>query len=121
MADREHNTDAANSAMVQSDLKRLEEMQSMVDRRLEQLRFEARGQARVRRVTEAREPTRPSSDKRPRLLAAAPVGVLALVLAAAMLLEVRAGRVGAAADVSRRLGVEAFPIPPCRPPAGPAR
>ena len=112
VADREHSTDSVKSAMVQSDLKRLDEMQSMVDRRLEQLRFEARGQARIRRVSEAREPARPSSDKRPRLLAATPVGVLVLILAAAMLLEVRAGRVGAASDVSRSVGVEAFPIPP---------
>ncbi len=119
VADREHGTDTVKSVLVQSDLKRLEEMQTMVDRRLEQLRFEARGQARVRRVTAAREAGRPSSDKRPRLLAGAPVGVLGLVLAVAMLIEIRAGRVSAVSEVSRRVGVEAFPLPPLPAPARP--
>ena len=119
VADREHGTDAVKSVLVQSDLKRLQEMQAMVDRRLEQLRFEARGQARVRRVTQAREAVRPTADKRPRLMAATPIGVLGLVLAVAMMMEVRAGRVGAVSEVSQRVGVEAFPLPPLPAPAQP--
>lgn len=112
VADREHSTDAVKAAKLQSDLKRLEEMGSMVDRRLEQLRFESKGHARISQIYSARVPTWPTSDKRPKLMATAPLGAFAFVFAMAMLLEIKAGRIGATADLSRRVGVEVFSVPP---------
>ena len=119
VADREHGSDSVKIALVQSDLKRLEEMEAVVDRRLEQLRFESRGQARVRRLSEARVPLRPISDKRPKLMAGAPAGLLALIVGLTMLMEVRAGRVGGPGDLAH-VALEVFAIPPL-PDLRPAR
>jgi succinoglycan biosynthesis transport protein ExoP len=120
VSNREQSTDAVKSSLVQADLNRLVNMQEAVNRRLEQLRFESRGQARIRRVSEARPPSKPSSDKRLRLMAMAPIGVFALILGLTTLQELRAGRLGGMSDLARRMTVEVFAVPPL-PTSRPAR
>jgi capsular exopolysaccharide synthesis family protein len=87
-------------------------MHAQVDKRLEQLRFESRGQARVKMITAAYVPTRASNDKRTRFLLMAPAGMLALVVGLTMLFELRAGRVAEPDQLSHKIGVEVYSIPP---------
>jgi succinoglycan biosynthesis transport protein ExoP len=91
-----------------------------VTRRLEQLRYEAKGEARIRPVNPngAMVPNRPISDKRVTFLAATPVGVLGAVLGLIVLLEIRSGRVDDPEVLSSRIKHEVFsiaPLPSLRP------
>jgi hypothetical protein len=76
-------TDAVEIALIQDQRKTLKEMQDAVVRRLEQLRYEAKGEARIRPVNPngAMVPTRPISDRRPLLLSIIPFATFALVFA----------------------------------------
>jgi capsular exopolysaccharide synthesis family protein len=96
----------------------LREMQEAVNRRLEQLKFEAKGEARIRPVNAAVPPGRPISDKRMTYLAMTPVGVLGTVLGLIVLLEIRSGRVADPDVLSSRVKHEVFsiaPLPSIRP------
>jgi len=107
ITNREQNTDSVKITLIQADLKHLEEMRAAVNRRLEQYRFEARGQARIQRISEALPSGGPASDKRPRLLALAPLVELGFFT----LLEVRAGLVCNPVDLTRLLDLEVFLVP----------
>ena len=111
ITNREQNTDSVKITLIQADLRHLEEMQAAVNRRLEQYRYEARGQAKIRRISEAIPSGGPASDMRPRLLALAPIVALGLVMGFFTLLEVRAGRICNPADLSRLLTSELFLVP----------
>ncbi len=93
-------------------------MQQQIEKRLEQLRFESKGEARIKAVHAAVPPGRPISDKRVQYLAMAPVGVLGCVLVLALLLEIRSARVGDTEVLSSRVRHEVFaiaPLPNIRP------
>jgi succinoglycan biosynthesis transport protein ExoP len=113
-------TDAVDIELIRDERSTLREMQEAVIRRLEQLRFEAKGEARIRPVNQggAMVPGRPVSDKRITYLAFTPVGVLGTVLGLIVLLEIRAGRVDDPEVLSSRIKHEVFsiaPLPNIRP------
>ena len=114
LKNRTQSTDAVEVVLIQDERTTLKAMQEKVFLRLEQLRFEAKGQARIRKVSDdgALIPTRPVSDKRITYLAATPVGVLGVVLGLIVLLEIRSGRVDDPEVLSSRMKHEVFAIAP---------
>jgi capsular exopolysaccharide synthesis family protein len=113
-------TDAVQIALIQDGRDTLKSMTDAVTRRLEQLKYEAKGEARIKPVSPngAMVPTRAISDKRVTFLAATPVGVLGAVLGLIVLLEVRSGRVDDPDLLSSRVRHEVFsiaPLPSIRP------
>ena len=111
VANREDATDAVKVSLIQSDLKQLEEMMLAVSHRLEQLRFESRGQGRVSRVSEARPSNKPISDKRTKLMLLAPVALLGMLAGAFTLVEILSGRVTSTDALSARITAEVFAVP----------
>jgi capsular polysaccharide biosynthesis protein len=112
--------EALELQFAQLDFNRAQAKLDMVAKTLDQLDYEIKhGQARVTIISKARPPAQPSSDQRLRLLCAAPVGVLAAVLGAFVLLEARAGRVVDPDELSGRvhLGVLGL-VPPLPGAAG---
>ncbi len=115
---QKHATTAVEISLIQDQRESLKEMQEAVNRRLEQLKFEAKGEARIRPVNTAVPPGRPISDKRMTYLAMTPVGVLGTVLGLIVLLEIRSGRVADPDVLSSRVKHEVFsiaPLPNVRP------
>jgi polysaccharide biosynthesis transport protein len=108
---RNQDTDTVKASIIQADLKRLEDMQATVSRRLEQFRFESRSQARIRRISEARPPTRAASDKRSKLMMFTPAIMLGLVIGLTTLVEVRGGRLGGPDDLKYRVNADVFSVP----------
>jgi capsular exopolysaccharide synthesis family protein len=115
---RHQATTGVEIALIQEQHSSLKGMQEAVNRRLEQLKFEAKGEARIRPVNAAVPPGRPISDKRMTYLAMTPVGVLGTVLGLIVLLEIRSGRVADPDVLSSRVKHEVFsiaPLPNIRP------
>ena len=98
-------------ALVREDLTSLKGMQESVEKRIEQLQFDSRGEARIKQIDAARPSGMLVSDSRRKLWAMTPVGVLALVLGLFLFLEIRSGRVADLDEVSRRVPVEVYPVP----------
>ena len=76
---RNPRTDEVEIALVREQREGLKSMQEAVNRRLEQLKFEAKGEARVRPVNAAVPPSRPLLDHRPGILLAIPFATFAAV------------------------------------------
>jgi capsular exopolysaccharide synthesis family protein len=111
VTNRQQGTDAVKVALVREDLASLRGMKESVQRRIEQLHFDSRGEARIRQIDPARKSGMLTKDRRRNLWAATPVGVLALVLGLFLLLEIRSGRVADLDEVSRRVPVEVYSVP----------
>jgi succinoglycan biosynthesis transport protein ExoP len=109
---REAATNGVKIQFIQDQRTSLKAMQDAVQRRLEQLRYESRGETRVRKVNEALASSKPISDKRLTYLAVTPVGVLGTVLCLIVLLEIRSGRVADPDVLSSRVKHEVFSIAP---------
>ena len=93
-------------------------MQEAVNRRLEQLNFESKGDERIRVYNAATPPGSPISDTRMKYMAMTPVGVLGTVLGLILLLEIRSARVADPDVLSARMRHEVFsiaPLPNIRP------
>jgi uncharacterized protein involved in exopolysaccharide biosynthesis len=71
--------DDLKKSLAQKELASLKVLKDSVSIRLEQLRLETRGEARVHKVSEARAAAIPVSDPRRALMAAAPAAVFALL------------------------------------------
>lgn len=113
-------TDSVEIALLRDKRESLRSMQEQVIRKLEQLKFEYKGETRIQAVNPngALMPTRPVSDKRYTYLAMTPLGVLGTVLGLIVLLEIRAGRVADPDALSSRIKHEVFsiaPLPNIRP------
>ena len=102
---------AARMALVREDLSSLKEMRTSVERRIEQLEFDSRGEARIQQIEKAKSSGVPVNDGRRKLWAMTPVGVIAVVLGLFLFLELRSGRVADLDEVSRRVPVEVYPVP----------
>ena len=105
-------TDSVEVQLIMDRRSSIKQMKEAVQRRLEQLKYESRGETRVRLVSAAMLPNKPQSDKRYTFLAATPIGVLVTVLGLVVLLEIRAGRVADPEVLSSRLKHEVFSIAP---------
>ena len=102
---------AARMALAREDLASLREMRASVEKRIEQLEFDSRGEARIQQIEKAKMSGVPIKDGRRKLWAMTPVGVIALVLGLFLFLEIRSGRVADLDEVSRRVPVEVYPVP----------
>jgi capsular exopolysaccharide synthesis family protein len=102
---------SARMALAREDLASLREMRASVEKRIEQLQFDSRGEARIQQIEKARMSGVPVKDGRHKLWAMTPVGVIALVLGLFLFLEIRSGRVADLDEVSRRVPVEVYPVP----------
>jgi capsular exopolysaccharide synthesis family protein len=105
-------TDQVKIQLILDQRSSIKAMQEAVQRRLEQLRYESRGETRVRKVSDATPSTKPISDKRMTYLAMTPFGVLGTVLGLIVLLEIRSGRVADPDVLSSRVKHEVFSIAP---------
>ena len=118
ISEKQQATDQVKITLILDERQSLKSMQEAVHRRLEQLRFEAKGEDRIRRVAKAEPPGKPIADKRLNYLAMTPVGILGTVLCLIVLLEIRAGRVADPDVLSSRIKHEVFsiaPLPNIRP------
>lgn len=95
-----------------AELAQLQAMKKQVQARLEALLFEGRDNDSFIVVAEARPSRTPEVNKRDKLMAAMPLGMLGLVLGLVTLVEMRGGRVSGADDLSGRISAEIFSVPP---------
>ena len=91
-----------------------------IDQQIRSLDFANQEENLITLIDAARETTQAASDKRLKMMLAAPPGLLMLLLAIFGLMETRSGRVGCPDDLSKRVKVEVFSIPvlPQLPPGG---
>jgi capsular exopolysaccharide synthesis family protein len=111
VTNRQQGSDAVELALVHEDLGSLRQMEESVMKRIEQLKYDARGEERISQIDPARESRVPQSDKRRKLMAMTPLGVIAVVLGLFLFLEIRSGRVADVEEVSRRVPVEVYAVP----------
>src|SRR5262249_18326152 len=110
---RQKNNDTLSYNLANQDLTRLQSLQASLKERLKQLDFEiGQDKFRVTLVDRAREPKIPSNNKRIKYMAAAPVGILFLIVGLFMVLEVKAERVGDLEALSSRVQSEVYALPP---------
>jgi polysaccharide biosynthesis transport protein len=108
---QKEGSDVVDMALVQEALDGLREMKAAVKRRLYQLNFDSKGNARIVLLSEARPNYNPLGDKRKKYMAAAPVGVMVALLGLFVLLEVKSGRVGTPDELSARTHLEVYGLP----------
>ena len=113
VATKTKNSDTLSAAMVNQELSSLLRMQELVVQKLEQLEFETRQDVyRISRHDSASVPLTASNNKRLKFMAAAPVGVLFLMLGLFLILEVKAERVADPEALSTRMQSEVYALPP---------
>jgi polysaccharide biosynthesis transport protein len=109
----DQNSDSFRAARLTMDEAYWRRLQESVKLRLAQLDFEIGQEAfRIRVVDPAAPPVAASNNKRLKLMAVAPVGVLALVLGLFLLVEIKAERVGDPDALSTRVQSEVYALPP---------
>jgi polysaccharide biosynthesis transport protein len=107
------NADNFNAMMLKHDLGSILSKMDSVSRNLDQLKFEAEQDTfRVILQDSAAVPKIASNNKRVKYMAAAPLGILFLMLGFFLVLEVRAERVGDPDSLSTRVRSEVFALPP---------
>jgi succinoglycan biosynthesis transport protein ExoP len=108
---RQEGSDAVKIALVREALASISGMKDQVVKRLEQLKFDSKEDARISRISDARTSGIPFSDNRTRLLVVTPLVLLVLVAGLFVMLEVKIGRVSDLDDLSKQLPVEVFAVP----------
>jgi capsular exopolysaccharide synthesis family protein len=98
--------------ILRTELNGKQNMLDKVEQRLQQFRFDQQSANPVDVIDKARPIGIPLNNKRNKMLAMAPVGMLGLVMGLFTLLELRAGRVGSPDELSSRVPVEVFSVPP---------
>ena len=107
------NIDQVKATNLNEDLRYFRRLQEAVKQRLSQLEFDIGQESyRVTVQDKAQVPQIASNNKRIKYMAAAPVGVLFLMLGLFMLLEVKAERVGDPEALSTRVQSEVYALPP---------
>ena len=107
------NNDALSATMVNQELTSLLRMQEIITQKLEQLNFETKQD--VYRITlhdRAAVPQTASNNKRLKYMAAAPVGILFLMVGLFLVLEIKAERVADPDALSMRMQSEVYALPP---------
>jgi polysaccharide biosynthesis transport protein len=113
LQDKKKNSDTLSASMVNQELGSLLKMKDIIGQKLEQLRFEEKQD--VYRITphdRAGVPKVPSNNKRLKYMAAAPVGILFLLLGLFLFLEIRSERVADPDALSLRMQSEVYALPP---------
>jgi Mrp family chromosome partitioning ATPase/uncharacterized protein involved in exopolysaccharide biosynthesis len=121
VANKQEGTDAVKVALVRQELGTVREMQEAVSKRLEQLRYESKADARISRISEARVSSMPVSDHRKKFYAGVPVGVMFAVLGFFVALELRSGRVEDPEVLARLVSLDVHAVPALPEPSAPTR
>ncbi|MDR3635553.1 MAG: CpsD/CapB family tyrosine-protein kinase, partial [Isosphaeraceae bacterium] len=111
VANKQEGSDAVKVALVREELASVREMKEAVSKRLEQLRFESKADARISKVSEARVVGTPVSDPRTKLYIAAPLALLFCVFGLFVALELRSARVDDLDALSRLVAIDVHPVP----------
>ena len=107
------NDDTFDATFLDYEIRKMQSREDQVEKNLEQLKFEAQqDKFRVVLVDPASAPKNPSNDKRLKYMAAAPVGVLFMMLGLFLLLEIKAERVADPDALSTRVRSEVYALPP---------
>jgi polysaccharide biosynthesis transport protein len=107
------NTDSLQSGVLNHELASLQAQKDSVTDNLAQLAFESNQEAfRIVLVDPAAIPVTPSNNKRLKLMAAAPVGVLFVIFGLFMLLEIKAERIADPDALSTRVQSKVYSLPP---------
>src|SRR5579883_1143749 len=110
---KNQNNDTLSARLAEQDLTGLKHLQWTITEKLKQLDFEiGQDNYRVTSVDRAREPKIPSNNKRFKYMAAAPVGILFLMLGLFLVLEIKAERVADPESLSSRVQSEVYALPP---------
>lgn len=102
-------------AFRRADLARSESILDSVQRALEQLQFESQGQSQISLIQTARPIGLPSNDKRWKIMAVAPIGMLLAVAGLCVLVEVKSGRVSNPDDLIHRARLDVLSVVPPLP------
>jgi succinoglycan biosynthesis transport protein ExoP len=122
VAKKKDSGDLVSMEFLSEDLKAQRAMLESIERRIQDLKFSAKGEARIAKVTQVvRAPGAPLGDYRLKLMAGAPLGLMMLVAGFFMVLEIRAGRVGTPEDLAIRSRVEILGVLPPLPTSNPSR
>lgn len=109
----DRNSDEFRATILAQDLAYWKRLQEQVKLKQAQLDFEIGQEAyQVTVVDKAEIPQSPSNNKRIKLMAVAPVGVLALMLGLFLLMEIKSERVGDPEALSTRVQSEVYALPP---------
>jgi polysaccharide biosynthesis transport protein len=107
------NSDTFDAGYLNYQLTSLLRREESVKNHLAQLMFEdSREHYRVIEMDHAAAPKNPSNDKRLKYMAAAPVGVMFMMLGLFLILEIKAERVADPDSLSTRVRSEVYALPP---------
>jgi polysaccharide biosynthesis transport protein len=107
------NDDTFEATFLDRQVESLLNWQDQVKKNLEQLMFEAsQDKYRVFLVDSASVPKIPSNNKRLKYMAAAPVGIMFMMLGLFLLLEIKAERIADPDALSTRVRSEVYALPP---------
>ncbi|OJW20982.1 MAG: hypothetical protein BGO49_29960 [Planctomycetales bacterium 71-10] len=110
---KESNSATYQAQFLQNEIRVMVDDERVVNRKLQELEFSTnKDMVRVEQHDPAVPPKRPSDDKRLKLMAAVPVGVLAVLIGLFSLLEIKAERVGNPDALSTRVQSEVYSLPP---------
>jgi capsular exopolysaccharide synthesis family protein len=118
---REANNEALEMDLVKRDLQSSRDMLDMIDKNLQQIEYEMTSGTTINIVARAKETGIPTSRSKIKMMAAAPVGVLGMVLGLFVLLEIRSGRVADPDDLPGRVRLDVLGVVPPLPAMRPAR
>ncbi len=109
----DRNSDEFRATILAQDLTYWKRLQEQVKLKQAQLDFEIGQEVyRITVVDKAEVPQSPSNNKRIKLMAVAPVGVLAFMLGLFLLMEIKSERVGDPEALSTRVQSEVYALPP---------
>jgi len=111
VANKQESSDAVKVALLREELAGVREMKDAVSKRLEQLRFESKADARISKVSEARVAGMPVSDGRKKLYLAVPLLALFGVFGVFVALELRSARVDDLDALAQLVAIDVHPIP----------
>jgi capsular exopolysaccharide synthesis family protein len=117
---KQTGSDELELKFAQAALDKDEHLFMTIQAQVKQLEFEATGPEKVVKAN-VRTQVVPSANKRNKIMAATPVGVLAILLAMFVLVEVRSGRVGDPDELPSRVRVEVIGVVPPLPSLRPSR
>ena len=111
---QQSNSATYRAQFLQNEIQRMSSDETVVSRKLQDLTFSTnRDLVRVELTDPAVVPKQPTDkNKRLKLMAAAPMGVLALLVGLFALLEIKAERVGDPDALSTRVQSEVYSLPP---------
>ncbi len=111
VANKQESSDSVKVTLVREELDSVREMKEAVSKRLEQLRFESKADARISKVSEARVTTMPLSDNRKKYSAAAALAVLFAVIGLFVTKDLKSARIDDVDALSRLVSIEAHAVP----------